>query len=503
MRRFAGLATGLFTAVTACGDDGVHHLADAPQFVDAPAGDAAQVTTITVTTLARVNSNAAPDAPIANVNVVVLNPDLTMGPSAMTGADGKATLGPVLPGSTVTAYYPADATTDHWIVTMVGVKPGANLTFGEHYFQRITAATAPASVTVNIPAIDTATSYQVSAPCNNYLNITAPATSGTFQFGTDCDSATKPMSFQAYGPSGMLGTAYLPAAATTDGATVTLPAWNPYPTAANFTTSVSGVPDDHTINGLTTYTVYSKVGDQRLTMSSSTGIPTLTAGAGSFANTLPLDGLRSMAALYYAKTNDTNGVFKAMKSYKAVAGAGTSVALDAPKLPFISYNLDYTTDPKKVTWTSTAGTGDALVGRLSWQIDDMVDGPGTGPFHNYYWNVIGPYTGQTEVSWATWPAALADQLPPATGVGGGVVQVVDLANVSSYDQVLATPEWQLVTPNFAVSDGDLTAADVADGGEGNPTFKRGPSARTNAAPAKRAAPARLKSSAKPSRANPR
>lgn len=80
MRRFASIASGLFACVTACGDDGVHHLPDAP-VVDDAGIDAPPSGTVTITANVRC-CDVPPGTAESGVRVIVTGPDNAVGATA-------------------------------------------------------------------------------------------------------------------------------------------------------------------------------------------------------------------------------------------------------------------------------------------------------------------------------------------------------------------------------------------------------------------------------------
>lgn len=469
MRRFRGLATGLFL-LTGCGDDAVHHLPDGPPGADAAPGvDAPPAAgSITVTTLARRTDGVAPGAPIANAKVVVLDTDLSAGPTGMTGADGKATLDGVKPGSIVTAIYPANDTgggnTQINQVTVVDVGPGANLVFGDHYFTAPNASGTETAVTVTWPTPPGGTSgVQLRWPCGGYQYIGgATQLSATIQVGAACAGTTMPIQLVAYG-DGTDATGYIASAPATDGATASLSAWAPLPTDPNYTVAISGVAGTDSLDGVGAWQLYSKVTDDLLDYGAYTNPAADASGNATATLALPTDGLRAVSATYFANTDDAIISWHDITAWR---GGPTPATVARPKLPYVSASLDFNIAGKIGFYATPGGSADAVVADVLWSIDTSMDG---GPYENHEWHIIAPYTGQTAVDWSMLPAALAQALPPAgqTIANNSTVHLVDFANIASWDQVLATPEWQLAYPQGAVADGDASAVDVADGGEGN------------------------------------
>ncbi|MCX5744376.1 MAG: hypothetical protein NT062_17950, partial [Proteobacteria bacterium] len=169
--RGSGLCSALFILV-GCSDDPIKHLPDGPPAIDAPIGAPdAPSAAVTVTTLARCCTEL-PGTPQAAVPVAVIQPDGSLGEMAVTGADGKVTFHDVRSGATITAFYPENATFETTYVTMAGVKPGDDLTFGDHYYQPPLTTGTPGTATLSYPAFANAVHYQMYTTCGFFTSDT-------------------------------------------------------------------------------------------------------------------------------------------------------------------------------------------------------------------------------------------------------------------------------------------------------------------------------------------
>ena len=279
-----------------------------------------------------------------------------------------------------------------------------------------------------------ATYYYLYGGCSTYASVPATGLTTTLAFPSNCGGATSPLRFEADDDSGTIATGYLPAATSTDGATVTLPAWNTFPAAPNFTTSVSGLDPFVQVNETDTFAVYSSIAQNQITYNTYSYDFTLTSGAGSLTSSIPTDGLRTMSDVYLFNSDNAIIYWNEIESLKAGPSATTTTAAFAkPAIPFISENIDHSIDGKLSWFTSSAGTADAAVGHIEWTVDDS--GTGDGPYHYHQLTVIAPYAGQNVIDYSGFPAALAAQLPPAgTNLNNTYVQLVDLAGPTTYDQ---------------------------------------------------------------------
>jgi len=450
MRRFSGVAAILFASAMGCGktqtfvDGSVldSNIADAGVTIDAtPSGD------VTVTTYSRCCTDPA-GTPVADIDVVSVQPDGSAGPTGKTDATGKVTLSGVLQGAAITVIYPtADG---YQLVTTLGVKPGDDLVYGEQYLQTLPAGTG-GTMTVNIPAQAGATSYYVYTPCGAY-GFTAP---GAVTVAEGCTVATATLLVVAYdGNYVPLASGVLRDVPFTDGATATLAAWDPV-TVDGFAASVSGLPAD--VSSVALYATPVFAG--RLVYYQS--FPTPDAGSAAGTMTFPADGDRiaSWAEIHRSAQVGRHEV------YQGLAGDATSVSLTSPQLPWLGQVL-VNSAAQIGTWVQVGdGAYDAAVGFVSWSRYDA----GNNVTTYYNWTVEVP-PGLNVWTWASPPAALADYVPVSSDNISGSVQLVDLSGVDGYDAARAAPEWQWTCPVCATQSGDLTGTSSAafnwDGAEG-------------------------------------
>ncbi len=477
MGRLSGLSATLFACVTACGDDGVHHLPDGPAAidgsVDAPVVPPADTT---VTTLA-LCCDVAQGTPIAAVPVFVVKPDGTLGTGGMTGADGKLTLHGVVPGSAITAVYPETINHDTYLSSMLAVKPGDNLTFGDGYYTISAGGTAGAMTVSVAPLVDAAHYYIETACGGTTYDVPVPAVPVTANIDISvpqydyCQTATTPLSVIATDTNGtVIDSAYFPTAAFTNGAVVTVSTWTAN-TANNFTTSISGLIPEVTNTYLGAYAV-SPTGQQ-----GAAGYQPIISGAASRTVTVPTTLPRTYG---YAQLDRNN--LGHQFAYKAGAGTATTIALTEPTLPWLDatnsspdYNVLLNPVIGKASWLQTDGSYDAAVLHVQWNRTDV-----SSTTHTYHWTLIVP-PGQTELDFGHVPTELASYVPTSTDqLQQHGVRLIDLSSAANYDALRQLPEWQMVDPDLAVTRGDQPAADYS-GGEGaccgGPVLKRGKPAK--------------------------
>lgn len=466
MRRFGGLASFVFLCLGACGGDQAFpdaNTTDAFSVDGATTPDAVPAGDITVTT----HSRTGPDPSgtlLADIQVLTVQPDGTAGPAGTTNASGDLTLTGVKQGASVTAIYPLG--NDFQLVTVLGVKPGDHVVLGDHYPQQFSASTG--TMTVNFPTVANAAHYYGYTRCSQANVNDGAATAMTF--ATTCGNATADMLLEAYDAEfTRIGYGTIRNAPFTDGASATLAAWGPGANN-NFTTSITGLAASVDNVYFTTFAQWNdgyRNGGQDYYAQPE-------AGAASLAMTVPPGGDRVLA---FAQLQQGQLQTGAQETYRVLAGDATSATMTAPTLPWLG-QVAINGAAKLAQWIPI-GTGsyDAAIVFANWSRYDAK----TESTTYYYWTISVP-PGQTSLSWAGLPTAVADHLPTDTDSVSGDMQLVDLSNVADYDELRARPEWEWSCPGCASQLGDLTVpSSVAypfDGAEGfSPWLAPGPAAR--------------------------
>lgn len=445
MGRFSTIAAGLFTCLAACGDDGNNQLADAPVAPDAQA-DAA-VATGTVNILATVRCcDLAPMTPQAGVVVVAVQPDGTVGTPATTDAEGKAVV-EIVEGAAVTAVYPEDTNNERQVTTIVGVKPGDSLTFGDNYYQPPITGGTSGQIDASWDPVAGATYYYTYTPCGGrYTGI--PATSAQLFVYDYCQTPTAPILYAAYDNTGFLASAYIPAADFTPGTSLPVPTWTPEATTLNYPLSISGLEAAIYEVQLGAQGVY-----PRGIQVDHSAYVTPASGAAMADLSMPSTAPRTYANARLWR----NGIDGRQQYFKTGA---PPVAFAAPALPWI-HGLVVDPSQGQALWLQTEGTYDAAIARLNWSRDDGMS------THYFYWDVIVP-PGVTSVDLGAPPTALAPYLPTADDNLGTDLELIDLASTADYDGLRGAPEWRWNGPEGAVAAGDEAAAGISsfDGAEG-------------------------------------
>lgn len=425
--RAPGTIALALAALAACGKD--HPLVDAGVLdanrTDASTGpDADPHGVVTVTVL----SSDGSGTPASGVKVAFVEPDGELAAEATTGADGKASAS-VLPGASVTAVY-ALAPTDHQIETILGVKPGDDLTIGS-----AKDSTAAGTFTVNLIDTGGTTSYAVYGPCG----------AGTFtvpQAFTSNATATVPvaLTFQRYCAQttmDLVAVRYdvdfvaadyveLKDVAFTDGGTVDqTAAWTPMPLLA---ATYSDIPAD----------VIAVSFDDRVPDLLGFGYGALlTPDAGAAAVNAPVP---PAAHALVTSTIESNAHGGSQQIFDGIDGTKTSYALDvgASLLPWVDAPVLDPATATITTATSGTGTGDAFRVEVSFDRPDP-NGGGSGsgtPTDFYDWTVWSASPGT--ITLPTLPADLADNDPKAgDSLGSSAASVFDLAAATGYDAVRA------------------------------------------------------------------
>ncbi|MCE9572661.1 MAG: hypothetical protein K8W52_05850 [Deltaproteobacteria bacterium] len=471
MRRFGGLASFVFLSVGlaaglcvgACGGGQSFPDAssiDAVSFDGNTTPDATPSGDITVTTHSRVGGGPSGTL-VADVPVFTVQPDGTAGPSGTTSASGDLTLTGVKAGASVTAVYPVNG--GYQLVTVLAVKPGDHVVLGDHYLAPL--GTSTGTMTVTFPTVPNAAYYYGYNRCSSASVNDGAATSMTF--ATTCGNATADMSFEAYdGKFARLGYASLHGAPYTDGATAAITAWTPATSGDNFALSITGLGAAVDVVYFSTFAQWTD--GFRRAQQDYYAQP--AAGEAALMMTVPTG---SDHVLAYAQLHQQTLQTGSQETYRVLAPSATSVAMTAPTLPWLG-QVTINGAAQIAQWIPI-GTGsyDAAVVFANWQRFD----PSNESTTYYYWTISVP-PGQTSLSWAGLPTAIADQLPTAADAVVGDMQLVDLSDAADYDALRARPEWEWSCPGCASQQGDRTEpSSVAfpfDGAEGfNPSFAAG------------------------------
>jgi hypothetical protein len=211
--------------------DGGGGSADAPAAPDA-GPDANPRGTVHVTVI----DNNGTGAPVVNAPVVFFDPDGTMVADVKTDGSGQAQAD-VLPGATATAIWIL-ANNGYQIMTITGVKPGDDLTFG--YTQPDDSADGQFTVN-NVPTYGGASSYTVYGPCGS-AGLGAGAPIATLSLYKDCEGTATELVVVAKDANGALIASLTKTGVTyTSGGSISLTG-SSYTSAKTFTGTYSNVP---------------------------------------------------------------------------------------------------------------------------------------------------------------------------------------------------------------------------------------------------------------------
>ncbi len=455
MLRTGGVSTALFICVAACGD--VTAFTDAAPGADAAQADAITVDAVptgqvTVTTRARC-CDLPPDSLVAGVPVLVISADGSVGDSGQTNAQGTITLD-IDEGDTVTAVY---TTTDGFdLVTVVGVKPGDQLNFGE-------AFTAPSQgvdgqMTATWPVVAGTYYYLINTPCGNQYVFNETTTSVQVGFSAYCQRPTADFVFTS-----ISNTTYLPQRTAilrnvnfTNGQTAALGAWAvPTNFAVNATALPSYVNDVY-------FSASAVVGDRQPYGSSSYVTPDAGAASGALPVHVGSDRIATTARL--SRPGDLGDQY----TYRAVPGSAATTTFATNELPWLG-EAYVSAAGNVASWIQVGDQDhDGAIAYASWYRDrpGLFGGPSGS---SYSWTIMLP-PGVTSWSWAQPPAALAEYVPVVGDTVYGDVALVDLASADGYDGLRATDERIFSCLECATSRGalvgDATVSYGYDGGEG-------------------------------------
>ena len=159
-------------AVAACGEVKANHLPDGPVAIDASTPDGNGHGIVMVNVLDPTGNGA----PAIGAPVIFIDSAQTQ--KVATGNDGKA-MADVLPGASVSVVL--DENGNPFVETILGAKPGDNLTFGD--VQNPTNPSA-GTFTVNFPGVS-GQSYEVFGPCGETF-VNGPTSTATLQMSQSC-----------------------------------------------------------------------------------------------------------------------------------------------------------------------------------------------------------------------------------------------------------------------------------------------------------------------------
>ncbi len=371
----------VLTLLVGCGDDGVHHLPDAPEGIDAATPDAPLSGAVTLT----VTQDGTPRPDVA---VYFLAADNSLVAKVPTNAQGVASAVMGLGGS-VTAIDPfATKSSARDLRTFVGVKPGDDLKLH-------TGGPGPQVVdtnfTLNLPMDAFAGSYEVSTNCG-HLSFAgggggsgSAVTAGGLSQLHGC-GATIDILVETFDGGGIaLGAIYKPGVVLTEGGTIDL-------TAEAYTTPVP----TQAINWSNVPVGYAQM-DARVALASPKGFlreqfansGVVTTGAAT--TTFPRPAVTGGIAITQSRPSPTNFI----GTHTVIDWAPQSTAPIAVDVGAALLGT-YTTRPsasgatRSVTWAASAGaTPDFAWASL--RADRFVGKSST----TWFWDIVVPYATTT------------------------------------------------------------------------------------------------------------
>ncbi|MCA9679067.1 MAG: hypothetical protein KC464_28810, partial [Myxococcales bacterium] len=458
MRRFSGVAAGIFLCLAGCGHDDTYTDAapgaDSARVDATTAPDAVPTGALTVTTHSRCCDDP-PGTLVAGIPVFVLGPDGALAAQGTTDATGTVTFQDVVAGSAVTAIYPDNGNSTQ-LVTVLAVKPDDHLVFGDGYTAGRPGSAGTGNMTITFPAAATATSFQISTECDGTYGYAAGTTSVSLSERAFCDTGVASLALRAYDSTGLFQTALARDVTFASGGSYDVPAWTP---TTSLALSRTGVPAAVTEVDFTARAV---VANLYTPTNYDYQLPT----GGTAMVTIPVSALGDR--LYTSSTMYRDGGLGPQESYRGQAvGAATSTW--SGELPWVGQML-FNAGAQIATWIQTGDHAyDGAVGFTSWEHYTPGGDAGAGTYTYFDWTILIP-PGVTTWTWSAPPAELAPYLPQvADYLYTPAVMLVDLLDTDGYDGLRQTPQWQYDCPGCAIERGELTDASVAfsaDGGEG-------------------------------------
>lgn len=369
----------LFLSAAACGDDGVHHLADAPPAPDGSTVDAATSGPVTLTVIQS-------GQPAVAVDVYFQAANGTLVAKVPTNASGVASA-IMEPGGYVTAVNPfVTKRLGDDLRTFVGVKPGDQLKL------HMDDLRPPLSVTLTAPNDANAASYEVYSNCSTVQNLAGGGGSGglpTAQIVLYGCGANIDFLIETFDQVGQpIGFLYHPNAAVTDGGTLDLQAETytvPVPGATlNWTNVPAGftaLSYGHTLASIRG-PLQSRGGTVDVSATTSTTFPRATIPNGiavTSTDLLPDNGFGQHTVLDWGTTGTTGNVVT--HTYDL----GTALLPTYTSTPTIAIPT------RAVTWGTSPGAAqpDFVLASVSINRDSA---QGTAFWD---WQITLPYTGST------------------------------------------------------------------------------------------------------------
>ena len=432
-----------------CGDDGIHHLPDAPGGPDAATPDASTSGAVTLT----ITQDGMPRADVA---VYFLAADSSLVAKVATNAQGVASATMGLGGS-VTAIDPFSLkTAGRDLRTFVGVKPGDNLKL---HTGGTAAQNVPTNFTLALPVDALAASYEVYTNCG-YLFFASGGGSAAAAVSIGGPStlygcgATIDILVQTFdGNAASLGAIYKPGVALTEGGTVDL-------TAEAYTTPLP----TSTINWSNIPAAYTQM-NARVGLASSKGFlrdldlnPDPVA-AGATTVTFPRPTVTGGTAITRSEPAPTNSIGQHNVMDWAPQGAAP-VAIDLASALLATYSTtpSVSAATRTVTWAASAG------GTPDFAWATLFANRVVGQSSTFWsWDIVVPYSSTT-FTLPTLPADIAELNFTATDtvdvnelitakVPGGYDAVRSDILSSTPDQFVLGPSGRIVfeTMDFVVN----------------------------------------------------
>jgi hypothetical protein len=415
---------------------------DGKSRVDAdPGPDADLSADATVSTKAAVTGQTA-SAVVADVDLISTLPNGDVLATGKTDASGNATI-KVYPGGAVTAVYRHTGTSlGADLFTIVGVKPGENLEFGQKTLPFVGTSTAIGSQTYSWPASPNGavTLYRVQTSCTS-TSVAAPTTSVALPESSSCNKGAMRILYTATTPNPTtLANCGVRAVTFADTATVALSSWSNSVLGSG---NISGLSASATSLSVSLRAVVG--GTTELSLSgggSANGVLTGGAFTGNF-QWCPNLGERTVARVSLNRSS-----FGGITVMDSLPASATSVTVSSPLLPpWVEGTFLTSAYKRSASWVlANDGTNahDAVYLQLSFaqQIDTMTFGA--------RWHLLLPPDTQS-IELPRLPAAF-DNFQPTTDFGMSLNRLVaiEVPTVSDYDGLRAMGIGFAICPDCAI-----------------------------------------------------
>jgi hypothetical protein len=416
--------------------------------------DADESGNVTVSTKAFVQGQTV-GAAVADVDLVSTLPNGTILATAKTDAAGAGTI-KVVPGGAVTAVYKRLAPSlASELVTIVGVKPGETLDFGNRQIGVASTAIGAQSYSWPTAPNGAVQTYRAMSACNSNT-VAAPTTSTSFSEFSDCNKSTMDVVYAAYQnvANGLLHCGTRQNVTFVNGANVALGGWQ---NAGTFIANITGLPASLGLPNASVSTALRTIVDgQSIIFMPNAGSASGVASGGAFTGNMQWcnAGERTQAQLTLSRP----GV-NAIRVVDSLPSNATSWTVAAPMVPpWVEFDFFASASQGVARWgfvTEGTNTMDVVYAQLGYEvrINNMQF------FTNWHF-ILPPNSDSLTVP--KLPAALAETAPTTDfGLFLQRVIAIEVPTISSYDMIRSMGTANVLCPDCAVRAGDIQRAIIS------------------------------------------